>query len=254
MASSTSPPAQTLITHIQANAARDSIDLSILPFHHEALSSIAALSTSSSTSTSSSFANATRIDTHTHPIPSWFRALEPQAAGRATPEWNASSHLQFMSEHRIARSVLSVSTPQANAFLSERDEEVRKKKTVALARLLNEFVAEVCRCYPERFSWMAITPLPFVDEAVTEVKYALEELGAVGVGVLTNHEGVYPGDEGFDELWSYLQDKAEKEGRGVVFVHPTEPIIKLDDGRLVNSRPCKSFCTRIPEWEGNMEI
>jgi len=146
-----------------------------------------------------------------------------------------------MSEHQITRSVLSVSTPQANAFLDEKDEAVRKTKTVALARLLNEFVAEVCRCYPERFRFMAVTPLPFVEEAVTEVKYALEELGAVGVGVLTNHEGLYPGDDGFDGLWSYLQAKAETGGREVILVHPTEPVIKLDDGRFVNSRPCKSF-------------
>jgi len=145
-----------------------------------------------------------------------------------------------MASHGIKRSVLCVSTPQANAFLDERDDALRKKKTIALARLLNEFVAELCRVYPERFSWMAVMPLPYVEEAVTEVRYALEELGAIGVGVLTNHEGMYPGDEGFDGLWEYLQGRAGKEGREVMFVHPTEPVIRLDDGRFVNSRPCES--------------
>jgi hypothetical protein len=87
---------------------------------------------------------------------------------------------------------------------------------------------------------MTVTPLPYVDEAVMEVKYALEELGAVGVSVLTNHEGIYPGDEGFDGLWGYLQGRAETGEREVAFVHPTEPVIRLDEGRLVNSRPCKS--------------
>jgi hypothetical protein len=149
-----------------------------------------------------------------------------------------------MSEHQIAHSVLCVSTPQANAFLTDRDELLRKKKTLALARLLNFFTAELCRIYPERFSWMAIMPLPHVQESITELKRMFGSVGKqpVGVGVLTNHEGLYPGDPAFNPLWEFLQERAGKpgeSGREVVFVHPTEPIIKLDDGRLINSRPCK---------------
>jgi hypothetical protein len=235
----TSPsPSPDLLTRIKSNVARDSIDLTTLPFHLEALTSIATLSTTASDIPPLNFTSATKIDTHTHPIPSWFHALEPLAAGRATPSWNLSSHLEFMSSRGIARSVLSVSTPQANAFLGDSDPELRKKKTVALARLLNEYVAEICRLFPQRFSWLAITPLPYTDEAVTEVKYALEELGAVGVAVLTNHEGVYPGDGPFDALWGYLDHGRGKE---VVFIHPTEPVIRLEDGRVVGSRPCKSI-------------
>jgi predicted TIM-barrel fold metal-dependent hydrolase len=231
-----SAPNSSLLSKIQSNAARDSIDFTILPFYQEALDSITALSTSTPSISNLSFDHATHIDTHTHPIPPWFRLLEPLAAGRTTPSWTISSHLSFMSTHSIKKSVLSVSTPQANAFLSDSDVSSRKKKTVALARLLNEYVAQVVRLFPERFAWMAITPLPFVDDAVAEVKYAVEELGAVGVSVLTNHEGMYPGDETFDSLWEYLEGR---EGRQVVFIHPTEPVIKLEDGRLVASRPCK---------------
>lgn len=148
-----------------------------------------------------------------------------------------------MSTHNISHSILCFSTPQANAFNTELDPQLRKRKTVALARLLNEFCAEVCRLLPERFSWLAILPLPYVKEAVSEARYALEVLGARGVGVLTNHEGVYPGDAGFEELWCYLEGRAremeEGKGKEVVFIHPTEPVIRLEDGGLVNSRPCK---------------
>jgi predicted TIM-barrel fold metal-dependent hydrolase len=228
---------QDLSIRIQHDASADGIDLSVLPFTQGAITSIAALSTNPICSTAHDIPDATRIDTHTHPIPAWFRQLELNAAGRATPSWNISSHLDFMSEHKIAHSVLCISTPQANAFLSETDEDLRKKKTVALARLLNEFTAELCRLYPDRFSWMAVTPLPYVDEAVVEVKRSLE-MGAVGVGVLTNHEGLYPGEMVFDPLWNLLQKRAEEgDGKEVVFIHPTEPIIKLEDGRLINSRP-----------------
>lgn len=238
------PTPQALMDHILTNAARDNIDLTVLPFYSEALHSISYLRTTGASIPLPDFTAATRIDTHTHPIPAWFRALEPSAAGRDTPSWTPSAHLHFMAKHGIKRSVLSVSTPQANAFAAparlERDAVLRRKQTIALARLLNEFVAEVCRVWPERFSWLAVTALPYVEESVREVKYALGELGAVGVSVLTSAEGMYPGDERFAGLWEYLEERAkEGNGREVVFIHPTDPVVVLEDGRVVSSRPCK---------------
>ncbi|KAH7126653.1 hypothetical protein B0J11DRAFT_579091 [Dendryphion nanum] len=221
----------TDLAQIRENALRDSIDLNVLPFLDIALTSVADISKSSNRVPilSSAFQNGTRIDTHTHPVPDWFRELQPLAAGRETPNWTVAAHLDFMAAHQITHSILSVSTPQANAFPGD------KPKTIALARLLNEFVAAVVRTYPEQFSWLAVTALPYVNETLREVKYAIEELGAVGVVVLTNHEGLYPGDVAFDPLWQYLQERGtEKE---VVFIHPTDPVIRLEDGRLVNSNP-----------------
>ncbi len=251
---STTPSPQALLTRITANAARDNIDLTVLPFHHEALTSITQLRASTANASLPDFSNATRIDTHTHPIPDWFRALEPSAAGRETPSWTAHAHLDFMAEYGVKRSILSVSTPQANAFAApsrfEVDAELRRKKTIALARLLNEYVAEVCRVWPERFSWLAVTALPYVRESVVEVRYALEELGAAGISVLTNSEGVYPGDTAFQGLWAYLEERAwQGDGREIVFIHPTDPVIVLEDGQLLSSRPCKCpivlhACTR----------
>ena len=240
----TNPSPQALTDRIIARATLDNIDLSILPFHQEALQSITQIRIDAASAPVPDFTHATRIDTHTHPIPDWFRTLELSAAGRETPSWNASAHLAFMAEHGIKRSVLSVSTPQANAFAApskfEPDAEVRRQKTVALARLLNEFVAEVCRVWPGRFSWLAVTALPYVEESVREMEYALGELGAVGVSVLTNAEGVYPGDVAFGGLWEYLEERARKgDGREVVFIHPTDPVIALEDGRLISSRPCE---------------
>ncbi|KAF2109779.1 hypothetical protein BDV96DRAFT_651745 [Lophiotrema nucula] len=214
------------ITRIKQNAQRDNIDLTVLPFHDEALSSITALS--EPLPNLPSFSNATRIDTHVHPVPNWFRDLQPLAAGRETPTWNISSHLSFMAEHHVKRSILCISTPQANAFPQDR------AKTVALARLLNEFSSELVKAYPERFSFLAVTALPYIEESVREVKYALEELGAVGVGVLTNHEALYPGDEKFRPLWEYLQERDSE--REIVFIHPTDPVINLN-GTLINSKP-----------------
>tara|TARA_R110002003_G_scaffold122_1_gene11019 strand:- start:28665 stop:29168 length:504 start_codon:yes stop_codon:yes gene_type:complete len=146
-----------------------------------------------------------------------------------------------MAARGIAHSVLSISTPAANAFSHLGDAAERKERTIALARLLNEYGARVCALWPGRFSWMAVVPLPYVEAAVVEARYALGELGAVGVGVLTNHEGWYVGDVRFDALWGEVERWAgeQEDGRGVVFVHPTEPVVRLGDGRIVMSRPCK---------------
>jgi hypothetical protein len=64
------------------------------------------------------------------------------------------------------------------------------------------------------------------------------------VGVLTNHEGWYVGDVRFDALWGEVERWAgeERDRRGVVFVHPTEPVVRLGEGRIAVSRPCK-FCS-----------
>ncbi|KAF2010716.1 amidohydrolase 2 [Aaosphaeria arxii CBS 175.79] len=216
------------VNRIITNAKRDGIDLTVLPFLDDALESIEAIS-QSIRSDLPDFENATKIDTHVHPVPDWFRELQPLAAGRRTPSWDVDSHLNFMAEQKIKRSILCFSTPQANAFPADR------AKTIALARLLNEFNAELGCAYPQRFSWLAVTSLPYLEEAIREVQYCLTELGALGVGILTNHEGIYPGDKSFNPLWEYLQN--QEDDRAVVFIHPTDPVIRLEDGRFLNSNP-----------------
>jgi hypothetical protein len=43
--------------------------------------------------------------------------------------------------------------------------------------------------------------------------------------------------------WEYLEERArEGDGREVVFIHPTDPVIALEDGRLISSRPCEFEC------------
>ena len=213
----------------------DGIDLTALPFADAAFTSIDAVLIPV-TSDPPGFENVTRIDTHVHVVPDWYRELAPSAAGRGTPNWNVQSHLQFMVDNHIKRSIVCVSTPQANLFPGS------PELTAALARVLNEFVAALVRTYPNRFSFQAITPLPYTDAAIKEANYALDNLGAVGIGVLTNHEGKYPGDASFKPFWQALESR--KSDREIVFVHPTDPVINID-GRLVPSNPGKFSCNFI---------
>ena len=90
---------------------------------------------------------------------------------------------------------------------------------MGLARLLNEWLAELSRVFPERFSFYSVTPLPYVEAALKEVQYAHRNLGAKGAGLLTNHEGIYMGDPAMQPFFAGL-DEMEFSSK-VVFIHPT---------------------------------
>ncbi len=74
------------------------------------------------------------------------------------------------------------------------------------------------RGQPDRFGFFAITPLPDVEGAVAEACHALDELGADGVTLETNHHGVYLGDARMEPLYAELNRR-----KAVVFIHPTSP-------------------------------
>jgi 6-methylsalicylate decarboxylase len=61
-----------------------------------------------------------------------------------------------------------------------------------------------------------VLPLPDVEATLSEVEYALDTLGSAGVGLLSNHEGVYLGDPRFEEVFEALDRRT-----AVAFVHPT---------------------------------
>jgi len=168
------------------------------------------------------------------------------------PNWNISSHLSFMSAIGISHTVLGFTGPSANIYFEDRP------RTIALARLINEQLAAYKRTYPESFSFFASTPLPWVNEAVKEVKYAMEVLGAVGVALTSNHEGKYLGWSGFEDFWRALDDMASGDndagdeseggnGKMVVYVHPTSPWMKVNE-TWVAGNPYGSLSTSRMEF------
>jgi predicted TIM-barrel fold metal-dependent hydrolase len=88
----------------------------------------------------------------------------------------------------------------------------------ALARAVNETGAKIARAKPSRFGFFAAVPLPEIDAAVTEIRYSLDHLGADGISLLTNHRGMYLGDERLEPIYTEVAAR-----KGVVFVHPTSP-------------------------------
>lgn len=154
------------------------------------------------------------VDFHAHPVDGVFcremdfLGLDPMAEdGFPLPDWSVSAHLQFMEEAGIDYTVLSVPTPHIHNGNDE--------KSCAAARRINESTAKLCAEHPEKFGFAAVLPLPCVDGAVKETAYAMDTLGAAGVKVVTNSNGVYLGDPSFDPLMEELDRRG-----ALVIIHP----------------------------------
>jgi predicted TIM-barrel fold metal-dependent hydrolase len=162
-----------------------------------------------------------RIDTHQHLIPPAYREILDDrgltAGGWPTPAWDPQAAIAMMDQELIATGVLSLSAP--GVHLTD-DAEGR-----ALARQVNEYHAELVKSRPDRFGQLACLPLPDVDGAMTEAIYALDVLHADGVVLLSNAGGKYLGDPDYEALWDELDARS-----AVVFIHPTEPPIKMLKG------------------------
>ncbi|KAI7475918.1 hypothetical protein KC357_g4822 [Hortaea werneckii] len=208
----------------------DGIDLFSLPFASEALASIEQLhAPTNQFSIPTAVRNGSRVDIHAHVVPPWYRAAVPYTAQSPTPEWSVERHLEFMANNSIRNSVLSISAPGSTVFPDS------EEKSVALARLLNAYLAILAKVAPKQFSFFAVTPLPYTDAAITEAKYATRVLGAVGIGLLSNHEGYYLGNRSFTPFFQYLDESPG--GRKSIFVHPNAPCLHAGNGSLIDANP-----------------
>ena len=153
-------------------------------------------------------------DWHSHVIPDSYRELVALHGalldeGFPLPQWSAEAHLRLMNEAGIASSVLTLPAPHPYwDDIEETKREVRK---------LNEETAALCRTN-SRFAFCATLPLPDVDAAIAEARYALDSLGAMGVKLATNVYGLYLGDSVLDPLMQFLSDR-----HAVVILHPHKP-------------------------------
>ncbi|MEU6356306.1 amidohydrolase family protein [Streptomyces sp. NPDC047072] len=162
-----------------------------------------------------------RIDVHQHLVPPAYRDVMDRhgatAAGWPTPAWDGNSALAVMDRRSIATGVLSISSPGTHFG---DDTEAR-----AVARTVNEYAAELARDRPDRFGFFASLPLPDVDGALAEATYALDDLHADGVVLLSNVRGRYLGDKEYEPLWAELDAR-----EAVVFIHPDAPPLPLLEG------------------------
>ena len=149
------------------------------------------------------------IDVHSHIItPEFVSALENEGRlldeGFPIPKYDVMAHLRWMDEAGVNTSVLTLAAPQPTSAL--------------VVRKTNEAAARIKREHPGRFIFCAALPLPDVDAAIREVKYALDTLNADGIKLATNVQGQYLGAPELDTLFAVLN-----EHQAVVIMHPHRP-------------------------------
>jgi predicted TIM-barrel fold metal-dependent hydrolase len=157
-----------------------------------------------------------RIDVHHHMLPPAYLAITRERIGQITPNpevvnWTPARTLEQMDRFGIATSMLSLPLP--GVWFGGR--ETSRK----LARVSNEYGAQVSGDRRERFGFFASIPLPDVDASLTEIAYAFDTLNADGIALQTSYDDRWPGDPAFAPVFDELHRR-----KAVVFVHPTEPV------------------------------
>lgn len=157
------------------------------------------------------------IDVHSHALPqAYLDALAElgvnpvEEDGFPTPTWSEDAHLRFMEETGQEFCVLSISTPH----IHRGDDAVATR----LARAVNDELAEVCQRHPDRLGFATTLPMPAVEASIEEARRGFDELGAIGVKLPSNGNGVYLGDPSLEPLMAFLNDRA-----AVVTIHPSLP-------------------------------
>ena len=149
------------------------------------------------------------IDVHSHIItPEFVSVLDKEGKlldeGFPLPKWDAEAQLKWMDEAGIAKSVLTMAAPNPTS--------------AEIVRATNEAAARLKREHPDRFMFCAALPLPDVNAAIEEARYALDVLGADGIKLATNASGQYLGVPELDTLFSFLNER-----KAVIILHPHRP-------------------------------
>ena len=161
---------------------------------------------------------AARVDVHHHFFPPQY--LEPLAewgkraglGGLQVPQrdWSITRAVAEMDRTGTATAVLSISTP--GIWFGDQ-EQAR-----SMARLCNEYAAQMERDNKGRFGLFASVPMPDVDGTLREIEYALDVLKADGIGFMTSYGDNWPGDPRFVPVFEELNRR-----KAVAYFHPLAP-------------------------------
>lgn len=116
--------------------------------------------------------------------------------------WSPETAIDFMDDHGIQMQLLSTMIDAP----------------APVARALNDSATQIVADHPSRFGLLASIPMGHPDEALAEVRHAFDDLGADGVGLVTNYSGTYFGDPLFEPVFAELDRRSAS-----IFVHPVIP-------------------------------
>jgi len=152
-----------------------------------------------------------RVDVHHHLYPPDYLA----GLGRhlkvppVMSAWTPERSLGQMDRAGIRTAMLSITAP--GVWFGDPAEARR------LARVSNEYAAELKRDHPGRFGMYAVLPAPDLDGSLAEIAYALDTLHADGIGMFTNYGDKWLGDPVFAPIYEELNRR-----KAVLYTHPTD--------------------------------
>src|SRR5262245_43990354 len=156
------------------------------------------------------------IDTHHHfYAPEYQKAWLDWEAKRGIPHfqqqvgWSRAKALEDLDKAGVRTAILSLASTPGVWFDSPPPEVAR------MARLCNDYGADMVRSYPGRFGLFATLPMIDVDASLKEIEYAFDTLKADGVGLQTNYGDKWPGDAAYRPIFEELNRR-----KAVVYFHP----------------------------------
>jgi predicted TIM-barrel fold metal-dependent hydrolase len=126
--------------------------------------------------------------------------------------WTPERSLATMDAGGVATSVLVLA--QSGGVWDLNDPAQLRR----MARACNEHGAEMARAHPGRYAFFAWLPMPDIDGSLAEIAYAMDQLGASGIGFFTSYGKQWAGDKAFTPIY----DELDRRG-AVAYYHPLAP-------------------------------
>jgi predicted TIM-barrel fold metal-dependent hydrolase len=156
------------------------------------------------------------IDTHHHfYAPEYQNAWLDWEKKRSIPHfqqqvgWSRAKALEDMDKAGVRTSILSLASTPGVWFDAPVPDVAR------MARLCNDYGADMVRSHPGRFGLFATLPMVDVDATLKEIEYAFDTLKADGVGLQTNYGDKWPGDPAYRAIFDELNRR-----KALVYFHP----------------------------------
>ncbi|MFD9137563.1 amidohydrolase family protein [Streptomyces bottropensis] len=155
-----------------------------------------------------------RIDVHHHfTAPAWVDWAEREGLVRRQElpwwaRWDLGSTLALMDRVGIATAVLNPTMQDRYRSAAQ----AREGLTVVF-----EAMADLVALHPDRFAILGPAVLDHPEVTTWALQNAFDELGAVGVSVKANYNGIYLGDPSYDRFLAELDERG-----AVLFTHPLD--------------------------------
>ena len=142
--------------------------------------------------------------------PTVWNANIEKAKGLKIPSWSEQDMHEMLDRSGLSAAILSMGHP-VHPYVNDTSE------IAPICREINSYAAQLRDAYPHKIGFFAtLPPLDQTRECIEEVRFALDELHADGVVVMTSYNQRYLGHPDFRSVWEEL-DRRET----VILVHPS---------------------------------